>query len=67
MNLFENIFRLIEEHKDCEVQENIVWLIGALIEQACNEKVIKIFYEFNVVEIIVKHLESHNERVSIYE
>lgn len=48
------------------MQENVVWFVGAMIEQTSDENIIKIFYEYDIVEKIVVLLEYKNERVRHY-
>lgn len=53
MQLFSQLFKLIETNKgDEEMQENIMWLVNSMVDQAETNSVVKVCLDNNVVQII---------------
>ena len=50
---FVTMFQLIVEHPDEEVQENIAWLVSAMIEQTMSEAVLAMVGTSNVGELLI--------------
>ncbi|CDW78052.1 UNKNOWN [Stylonychia lemnae] len=41
VNLFKQLFELISYQKDLEVQENVIWLVSAMIDQSSSQNIIR--------------------------
>jgi hypothetical protein len=75
MTLFSHLFKLIESTtpkpasqvtgEEEEIQENIMWLINQMVDQAETTSVVKVCLESRVVQIIADHISSDKKETTI--
>ena len=62
LQLFSQLFSLIETHKgDEEMQENIMWLVNAMVEQTETQGVISMCAKNNVIQIIADQISADRQ------